>query len=252
MILDRFRIDGKIAVVTGGTKGIGKAIALALAEAGADIAVVSRKEDQDIESAILSLGRRYLHHSADLTQRKETRKVITAVMEGMGDVDILVNNAGIIRRSPAEDYSERDWDTTLEIDLVAPYILSQAAGRIMLKKGRGKIINIASVLTFQGGVNVAAYAASKHGVSGLTKSLANEWAGKGINVNALAPGFFATELTEALQKNRERSRSITDRTPAGRWGKVEDIAGAAVFLASSASDFVHGVTIPVDGGWMAW
>ncbi len=252
MILDRFRIDGKIAVVTGGTKGIGKAIALALAEAGADIAVVSRKEDQDIESAILSLGRRYLHHSADLTQRKETRKVITAVMEGMGDVDILVNNAGIIRRSPAEDYSERDWDTTLEIDLAAPYILSQAAGRIMLKKGRGKIINIASVLTFQGGVNVAAYAASKHGVSGLTKSLANEWAGKGINVNALAPGFFATELTEALQKNRERSRSITDRTPAGRWGKVEDIAGAAVFLASSASDFVHGVTIPVDGGWMAW
>ena len=252
MILDRFRIDGKIAVVTGGTKGIGKAIALALAEAGADIAVVSRKEDQDIESALLSLGRRYLHHSADLTQRKETRKVITAVMEGMGDVDILVNNAGIIRRSPAEDYSERDWDTTLEIDLAAPYILSQAAGRIMLKKGRGKIINIASVLTFQGGVNVAAYAASKHGVSGLTKSLANEWAGKGINVNALAPGFFATELTEALQKNRERSRSITDRTPAGRWGKVEDIAGAAVFLASSASDFVHGVTIPVDGGWMAW
>ncbi len=252
MILDKFRIDSKIAVVTGGTKGIGKAIALALAEAGADIAVVSRKEDQDIESAILSLGRRYLHHSADLTQRKETRKVITAVMEGMGDVDILVNNAGIIRRSPAEDYSERDWDTTLEIDLAAPYILSQAAGRIMLKKGRGKIINIASVLTFQGGVNVAAYAASKHGVSGLTKSLANEWAGKGINVNALAPGFFATELTEALQKNRERSRSITDRTPAGRWGKVEDIAGAAVFLASPASDFVHGVTIPVDGGWMAW
>ena len=252
MILDKFRIDSKVAVVTGGTKGIGKAIALALAEAGADIAVVSRKEDQDIEGTVLSLGRRYLHHSADLTQRKETRKVITAVMEAMGNVDILVNNAGIIRRSPAEAYSERDWDATLEIDLAAPYILSQAAGRIMLKKGRGKIINIASVLAFQGGANVAAYAASKHGVSGLTKSLANEWAGKGINVNALAPGFFATELTEALQKDRERSRSITGRTPAGRWGKVEDIAGAAVFLASPASDFVHGVIIPVDGGWMAW
>ena len=252
IILDKFRIDSKIAVVTGGTKGIGKAIALALAEAGADIAVVSRKDDPDIESAVLRLGRRYLHHSADLTQRKETRKVITAVMEAMGNVDILVNNAGIIRRSPAEDYSERDWDATLEIDLAAPYLLSQAAGRIMLKKGRGKIINIASVLAFQGGVNVAAYAVSKHGVSGLTKALANDWASKGINVNALAPSFFATEMTEALQKDPERSRTITGRTPAGRWGKPEDIAGAAVFLASPASDFIHGVVLPVDGGWMAW
>ena len=170
----------------------------------------------------------------------------------MGDVDILVNNAGIIRRSPAAEYSEGDWDATLEIDLTAPFILSQAAGRIMLKKGKGKIINIASALSFQGGLNVTAYASAKHGVVGLTKALANDWASKGVNVNALAPSFFVTELTEAIQKDPERSQSITARTPAGRWGTPDDIAAAAVFLASPASDYVHGVILPVDGGWLAW
>jgi 2-deoxy-D-gluconate 3-dehydrogenase len=252
MILDRFRLDGRIALVTGGTKGIGKAIALALAEAGADIVVVSRSPHKDIEQLTTSLGRRFLHHAADLTKRDQTKSVIPAVREKMGDLDILVNNAGIIRRSPAAEHSEDDWDSTLEIDLTATFILCQAAGKIMLKKGEGKIINIASAMAFQGGINVTAYTSAKHGVVGLTKALANDWASKGINVNALAPSFFTTEFTEAIQKDPERSKSITARTPAGRWGTPEDIAGAALFLASPASDFIHGVVLPADGGWLAW
>jgi len=252
VILDKFHLKGRIAVVTGGTKGIGKAIAVALAEAGADIVAVSRTPNDNLEKNVLALGRRYMHYRADLTNRDQARGVIPSVLEKMRAIDILVNNAGIIRRSPAAEHSEVDWDTTLEIDLSSTFILSQAAGRIMLKKGRGKIINIASVLSFQGGINVAAYASAKHGVVGLTKALANEWASKGINVNALAPSFFTTELTEALRKDPVRMKAITDRTPAGRWGEPEDIAGAAVFLASSASDYVHGVVLPVDGGWLAW
>ena len=252
MILEKFRIDGQVAVVTGGTKGIGKAIVLALAEAGADIAVISRKPQQDIEHSVLTLGRRYMHHSADLTDRSQTRKVIDAVFKVMGDVNILVNNAGIIRRGSAEEYPEEDWDDTLEIDLTASFILSQSSGQIMLSKKKGKIINIASVLSFQGGINVVAYGVSKHGLAGLTRALCNDWAGKGINVNAIAPGFFETEFTAALKKDDERSRAIISRTPAGRWGNPEDIAGAALFLASPASDFVNGVILPVDGGWMSW
>jgi 2-deoxy-D-gluconate 3-dehydrogenase len=252
MILEQFRLDGQIALVTGGTKGLGRAIALAMAEAGADIAVVSRTADPGTERAVLALGRRYLHHSADLTNRSQTEAVVPAVLGKMGDIDILVNNAGIIRRSSATDYSQADWDATIAIDLTATFILSQAAGRVMLRKGRGKIINIASVLAFQGGINVTAYAASKHGVAGLTKAMANDWAVKGINVNSIAPSFFVTELTEPLERDSKRSKSITGRIPAGRWGIPEDIAGAAVFLASPASDYIHGVILPVDGGWMAW
>jgi 2-deoxy-D-gluconate 3-dehydrogenase len=250
VILDKFRLDGQVAVITGGTKGIGRSIALGLAEAGADIAVISRRPHAEIAETILGLGRGYMHHAADLTQREQTRSVIPTVTAKMGDIDILVNNAGIIRRSPAVDYSEADWDATLEIDLTAAFLLSQAAGSIMLRKGRGKIINVASILAFQGGLNVTAYAAAKHGMAGLTRSLANDWAGKGVNVNGIAPGFFTTEMTDSLQKDAERFRSITARTPAGRWGDPADIAGAAVFLASSASDFLHGVVLPVDGGWM--
>lgn len=251
-ILDQFRIDDRVAVVTGGTKGIGKAIAFALAEAGAHIAVVSRTPDPEIKKTILALGRRYIHHSADLTQREQTKGVIHSILKRMGSLNILVNNAGIIRRAPSARHNENDWDATLEIDLTAAFILSQAAGQIMLEEGKGKIINIASVLAFQGGINVAAYSVSKHGIAGLTKALANDWAGKGINVNAIAPGWITTEFTEALQRDPTRAQSIIQRTPAGRWGNPENIVGAAVFLASPASDFVHGVILPVDGGWMAW
>jgi 2-deoxy-D-gluconate 3-dehydrogenase len=249
MIIEEFKLDGKIALVTGGTKGLGRAIATALAEAGADIAVVSRVSIDETERDILALGRRYFHYPADLTNREQTRKVIPAVVEGMGDIHILVNNSGIVRSAPAIDYSEEDWDATLEIDLTTPFLLSQAACRIMSKKGKGKIINIASVLSFQGGSNVA-YAASKHGVVGLTKALAYNWAGRGINVNAIAPGWFATEFNAALRKDTLRYESITKRTPAGRWGAPRNIAGAAVFLASSASDFVNGEILVVDGGWL--
>jgi 2-deoxy-D-gluconate 3-dehydrogenase len=252
MILERFRIDGWVAVVTGGTRGIGEAISMALGEAGADVVAVSRTPRPKVEKAIASCGRRYVHLKADLTRREEVREVIPSILERIGRVDILVNNAGIIRRKAALEYSEEDWDATLEIDLTAAFLLSQAAARDMMKRGRGKIINIGSILSFQGGINVAAYASAKHGVAGLTKALANEWAKHGINVNAIAPGFFATDLTEALQNDPERSRSIAARIPAGRWGRPEDIAGAAVFLASPASDFLHGVILPVDGGWLGW
>jgi 2-deoxy-D-gluconate 3-dehydrogenase len=249
MILDKFRIDNQVAIVTGGTKGIGQGIALALAEAGANVVAVSRTPNPELEKRILSLGRRYLHFAADLTQRDHTKKVIPAVLARMGDINILVNNSGIVRQTPAEDFPENDWNDTLEINLSAPYMLSQAAGRVMLEKGRGKIINIVSVMAFQGGANVA-YTSSKHGLAGMTKNLANAWANRGINVNAIAPGWIATEFTLPVQKNPDRSKFIIPRTPAERWGNPEDIAGAAVFLASSASDFLHGVILPVDGGWL--
>lgn len=251
MVLDKFRIDDQVAVLTGGTRGLGKAIALALAQAGADIAVVSRTPNPDIESQVLALGRRYIHHAADLTQREQTRKVVPAITEKMGDINILVNNSGIIRLSQPLEFSEDDWDATLEANLTAAFILSQAAGRVMLKKGRGKIINMASIMSFLGGINLA-YTSSKHGIAGLTKCLAGYWASKGINVNAIAPGFFVTDLTLHAQKDPERSRIIAARTPANRWGNPEeDIAGTAVFLASPASDFLHGVILPVDGGWLS-
>jgi 2-dehydro-3-deoxy-D-gluconate 5-dehydrogenase len=252
MILDRFRIDGQVAVITGGTKGIGKAISLALAQAGADIVVVSRTPNQEIEASIISLGRRYFHYAADLTKREETKAVIPSVTERMGDVNILVNSSGICPRKPAKDFLESDWDATLEINLSASFLLAQGAGRIMLRKGKGKIINIASILSFQGGINIVAYSAAKHGIAGMTKALANEWAGRGINVNAIAPGYIATDFIDALMKDPDRSQKILGRTPAGRWGDPADIAGVAVFLASPASDYVHGTVFPVDGGWMAW
>lgn len=252
MILDQFRVDGKVAVVTGGTKGLGRAITIGLAQAGADIAVISRNGSEELEKTITALGRRYIHHSADLCDRAQTKAVIPAIVDKLEHIDILVNNAGIIRRDAAQDYCENDWDLTLEIDLTAAFILSQAAGRIMLKNRKGKIINVVSIMAFQGGLNVVGYAASKHALAGVTKAFSNEWASKGVNVNALAPSFFVTELTQAVQENPERSKSIINRTPIGRWGKPEEIAGAALFLASAASDFINGVILPVDGGWMGW
>lgn len=252
MILDKLTLAGQVALVTGGTKGIGKAIACAFAEAGADIVVGSRSPDHDLEGTVQALGRRYKHYAVSLLERHQTRGLFPEVIKDMGDLHILVNNAGVIRRSPADQYSERDWDETLEIDLCAAFILSQAAAPFMLKKGAGKIINIASILAFQGGINAIAYVSAKHGIAGLTKALANDWGHKGINVNAIAPSFFVTEMTRALQKDTERSDAITARTPTRRWGAPDDVAGAALFLASSASDFVNGITLPVDGGWMAW
>jgi 2-deoxy-D-gluconate 3-dehydrogenase len=251
-VLDLFRLEGKVAAVTGGSKGIGRAVALALAQAGADVAVVSRTDDPSVRAEVQALGRCYVHHAADLTQREQTRQVVPALLSGFGRLDILVNNAGIIRRAKATEYPEADWDATLEIDLTAAFILSQAAASDMLTRKSGKMINVGSVLSFQGGINVVAYSTAKHGLAGLTKALANEWARHGINVNALAPSYFATELTEALQADPERSSIITARTPARRWGQPVDIAGAALFLACAASDYVNGAVIPVDGGWMAW
>ncbi len=252
MILDKFRLDGQLAVVTGGTRGIGKAIAEALAEAEADIAVVSRSPDRGIEGAVRALGRRYLHHAADLTERNQARNIPPMILKEMGDINILVNCAGIGPRFPAEQFPEDQWDKVLEIDLTAVFLLSQATGQFMLKAGKGKIINIASVLSFQGGINNAAYAPSKHGIAGLTKAWANDWAIKGININAIAPGYFATEFIAILMQNPELTKLILGRVPAGRFGQPVDICGAAVFLASPASDFLHGVVLPVDGGWLSW
>jgi 2-deoxy-D-gluconate 3-dehydrogenase len=250
MILDMFRLDGRIAVVTGGTKGIGKSIALALAEAGSHLVAVSRNPDPDIAREISALGRRYLHYPADLTQREQTRKVVPEIAAKMGEIDILVNNAGIVRRVPVDEFTEKDWDAMVEINLTAPFILSQSAARVMLKKGKGKIINIGSIMSLQGGGNPA-YGATKHGIAGLTKVLSNNWASKGINVNAIAPGFFTTEFTEVRWKNPDFFKYVTDRTPKGRWGSPEDVAGTAVFLASPASDYLNGIILPVDGGWLA-
>ena len=252
MILDRFRLDGKTALVTGGTSGIGQAIVEGFAEAGADIAVVSRTPNNDLADAITAMGRRYMHHSADLSDRAQTRKVVSTVLDTMGELDILVNNSGIVPRSPAEAFPESDWDATLEVNLSATFLLCREAGKHMLQKGRGKIINTASVLSFQGGILVSAYTATKHGIAGLTKTLSNEWASKGINVNAIAPGYIVTKLTAALEQDPVRGKNILNRTPIGRWGQPEDLAGAALFLASSASDFVNGTIVTVDGGWMGW
>ena len=252
MILDDFRLDGKIALVTGGTKGLGRAMALGLAQAGADLALVSRSPNPELAAEIESLGRRCFHHVADLTEREQIKGVIPAVAGEMGGLDILVNDAGINRRYPVTEFPEEEWSRVLEIQLNATFLLSQAAARIMLEKGRGKIINIASVLSFQGGLYVPAYTAAKHAVVGLTKSFANDLASKGINVNAIAPGWYATELTAAVKDDPARYKSILDRIPAGRWGDPSELAGAVVFLASKASDYVHGTVLAVDGGWLSW
>ena len=246
-----FDLTGKVAVVTGANTGIGQGVALALAAAGADVAAVGRSSADETAKAVEALGRRCLHVSADLSSIEPIDRILVEVEAGLGPIDILVNNAGIIRRSDAVDFTEADWDQVVDTNLKSAFFLSQAIGRQMISRGGGKIINIASMLSFQGGMRVASYTASKSGLAGLTKLLANEWAAKGVNVNAIAPGYFVTNNTEALRQDEGRSREILGRIPAGRLGRPEDLGGAAVFLASSASDYVHGAIVPVDGGWLA-
>jgi 2-dehydro-3-deoxy-D-gluconate 5-dehydrogenase len=246
-----FDLSGKVALVTGANTGIGQAIAVSLAAAGADVALAGRSKADETLAKVRSLGRKGLNIEADLSGTEFVSGIIAQTLSEFGSLDILVNNAGIIRRSDTVDFTEADWDAVIDTNLKSLFFLSQTAGRHMITQGKGKIINIASMLSFQGGVRVPSYTASKSGVAGLTKALANEWAAKGVNVNAIAPGYIATNNTAALQADETRNRQILERIPAGLWGRPEDIAGAAVFLASSASDYVNGHVLAVDGGWLA-
>ncbi|AJP73216.1 2-dehydro-3-deoxy-D-gluconate 5-dehydrogenase KduD [Sphingomonas hengshuiensis] len=246
-----FDLTGRVAVVTGANTGIGQGIALALAAAGADIAAVGRSPAQETVEKARALGRRAEIISADLSTIEPVDRIVDEAVEKLGGLDILVNNAGIIRRNDSLDFTEEDWDAVVDTNLKSVFFLCQAAARKMIPQGRGKIINIASMLTFQGGIRVPSYTASKSGIGGITKLLANEWAAKGINVNAIAPGYIATNNTAALQADAARNRSILERIPAARWGSPDDMGGAAVFLASSASDYVQGHILAVDGGWLA-
>jgi 2-deoxy-D-gluconate 3-dehydrogenase len=251
-ILDRFRLDGKLALVTGSATGLGAAIAIALAEAGAVVACHgNRRPAEETSEAIRALGQKSGSFAADLSQPEGADRLYEAVLAGMGSPDVLVNNAGTIYREPAEDHDLQAWMTVVQVNLNSVFRLSQLAGRSMLERGQGKIINIASLLSFQGGIRVPAYAASKGGVAQLTKALANEWAPRNVQVNAIAPGYFRTENTTALRQDEVRNSQILARIPSARWGEPEDIAGAAVFLASRASDYVTGEVLVVDGGWMA-
>ena len=245
-----FNLEGKVAIVTGANTGIGQGIALALANAGADVALVGRTPAEETAAKIVETGRRAALIEADLSTTRDVGNIVEQTVSELGGLDILVNNAGIIRRNDALDFSEDDWDAVVDTNLKSLFFLSQAAARHMVAQGRGKIINIASLLSFQGGIRVASYTASKSGVAGLTRLLANEWAARGINVNAIAPGYIATNNTAALQADETRNRQILERIPAGRWGDPSDLGGAAVFLASAASDYVHGHILTVDGGWM--
>ena len=247
-----FDLSGKVALVTGADRGLGQAIALALAEAGADIAAAGRSATDETRARVEALGRRFSWTSADLSTTAPIPAIIGETVDRLGGLDVLVNNAGTIRRADALDFTEADWDLVVDTNLKSAFFLAQAAARHMLSgPGAGKIINVASMLSYQGGVRVASYTASKSGLAGLTRLLANEWAAKGINVNAIAPGYFSTDNTTALRADETRNREILARIPAGRWGQPSDLAGAAVFLASRASDYVHGTLLPVDGGWLA-
>ncbi len=246
-----FDLSGKVALVTGANTGIGQGIALALASAGAHVAAAGRSPADETVAKVRSLGREAENFAADLGSTAAIAPLVAAVLDRFGRIDILVNNAGIIRRADAVDFTEEDWDAVIDTNLKSTFFLCQAVGRHMLERGSGKIINIASMLTFQGGIRVPSYTASKSGVGGLTKLLANEWAARGVQVNAIAPGYIATNNTAALQADENRNRQIMERIPAARWGRPEDLGGAAVFLASAASDYVQGHILAVDGGWLA-
>jgi 2-deoxy-D-gluconate 3-dehydrogenase len=256
--LNRFDLTGRVALVTGAGRGIGQAMAVALADAGADIAGLYNTRYAETAALVQERGRRFLPIPLDLTTATPDalNDVVQQVVTGLGRLDILVNNAGIIRRTPAVEYSAHDWEAVLQVNLNSVFYLSQAAARVMMQQEiqqgyRGKIIQVASVLAFQGGILVPAYTAAKHALTGLTKALANEWAAEGIGVNAIAPGYIVTDNTEALRSDQTRSQAILARIPAGRWGEADDLAGVTIFLASAASNYVHGSTFVVDGGWLA-
>ncbi|MBN2130999.1 MAG: 2-dehydro-3-deoxy-D-gluconate 5-dehydrogenase KduD [Sedimentisphaerales bacterium] len=252
MILDRFKLDGKVAVVTGASRGLGQAMAAGLAQAGADVVTVSRSGAADAVAQVEAAGRKAADFVADIGDRSDIPRIVDFTVERFGRLDILINNAGIIRRAPLVEFSEKDWDDVMKVNLDAVFFLSQAVARVMIQQGQGgKIVNIASMLSFQGGILVPSYTASKSAVMGLTRLLANELAAKNINVNAIAPGYMATENTRPLREDKARNAAILSRIPAGRWGDPEDIQGAVVFLASAAADYMHGYTIAVDGGWLA-
>jgi len=252
-ILDLFRLDGKVALVTGVGRGLGQAMAIGLAEAGADIAGLYRSRYQGTQAQVEALGRRFLPVHCDLQEATVARlnEVVNRVVREMGGLNVLVNNAGIIRRAPAIEFSEQDWDDVIQVNLKALFFLSQAAARAMARQGGGKIVHIASMLSFQGGILIPPYTAAKSGVAGLTRAMANEWASMGINVNAIAPGYIATDQTAPLRADAQRNPAILARIPVGRWGEPADLKGAVVFLASAASDYMHGAIVPVDGGWLA-
>lgn len=252
MILDQFKLDGKVAIVTGGSRGLGQGMALGLAEAGADIALVDILDMTESKAKIEALGRKCIDITADLSKKESVDTIVNATVDQMGGIDILFNNAGIIRRAPITEFTEKDWDDVMNINLRTLFFLSQAVGKQMIKQGRGgKIINTASMLSFQGGIFVPSYTASKSAVMGLTRLLANELGAHNINVNAIAPGYMATDNTRALREDPDRNKAILDRIPAGRWGTPQDLQGVAVFLASTAADYMQGYTIAVDGGWLA-
>lgn len=247
-----FNLTGKQALVTGANTGLGQGMAVALAEAGADIVAVGRSSASDTETKVEAAGRRFTEIKADLSDRAAVRNVVARAEDEAGPSDILVNNAGIIRRADALEFDESDWDDVMDVNIRALFFLSQDfAASVVKRQARGKIINVASMLSYQGGIRVASYTASKSGVMGLTRLLANEWASQNINVNAIAPGYFATNNTADLQADENRNRQILERIPAGRWGDPADLGGGIVFLASRASDYVHGITLPIDGGWLA-
>ena len=247
-----FDLTGKVALVTGANTGIGQAIAVALAQAGADIAAAGRTPPDETRALVEGLGRRFTALPADFSSIAPIATLVEETVGTLGRMDILVNNAGIIRRADALDFTEADWDAVMDVNIKAVFFLCQAFGRHAIGQGRkGKIINIASMLSFQGGIRVPSYTASKSGIAGITKLLANEWAAKGINVNAIAPGYVATNNTAALRADEKRNAEILGRIPAGRWSTPSDLGGPAVFLASDASDYVHGTILPVDGGWLA-
>ena len=252
-VLDAFKLDGRVALVTGAARGLGQGLALGLAEAGADVAALDILPLDETREGISARGRRCHTLNFDLrgTNAKQARKIVGDSVEVLGRLDILVNNAGLIRRSSALEFGEEDWEDVISVNLSSAFYLSQAVARHFVEAGRGgKIINLASVLSSQGGILVPSYAAAKAGIANLTRALANEWAGHGINVNAIAPSYMTTEMTVALREDAERAEDLLARIPAGRWGEPEDLKGAAVFLASDAADYVHGAILPVDGGWL--